>query len=69
MQTSTHSRSLSRRRATARVTLSSLFGLARSRQALARLDDTRLKDLGITPMEAETEASRPFWDIPSHWRK
>ena len=69
MQANTQTCTFSRRQTNARVTLRDLFDLARSRRALARLDDARLEDLGITPMEADTEARRPFWDIPSHWRK
>ena len=42
--------------------------LARSRQALARLDAHLLRDIGLTRHEAETEANRALWDVPSHWR-
>ena len=35
------------------------------RRALANLDSTRLKDLGISPQAAIIEAGRPFWDLPS----
>ncbi|MFQ3184165.1 MAG: hypothetical protein ACI9RO_000694 [Alteromonas macleodii] len=34
------------------------------RRALANLDSTRLKDLGISPQDATIEAGRPFWDLP-----
>lgn len=39
----------------------------RQRMALARLDAAALFDIGITPEEARTEASRPAWDIPHRW--
>jgi uncharacterized protein YjiS (DUF1127 family) len=42
--------------------------LARSRRALARLDDRLLRDIGLTRADAEAEAERPRWDAPPHWR-
>lgn len=49
------------------------FGLARrlgqwvearrSRQALARLDTHLLKDIGLNPVAAQSEAQRPFWSL------
>ena len=33
----------------------------RQRQALARLSDAVLKDIGITRYDAEQESSKPFW--------
>jgi uncharacterized protein YjiS (DUF1127 family) len=36
--------------------------LARQRRALLALNDRMLKDIGITRVEAEREARRPFWD-------
>ncbi len=33
----------------------------RSRAALARLDATMLKDIGVSFAEAEREANKPFW--------
>ncbi len=32
-----------------------------SRQALARMDDTALRDLGLSRADAENEANKPFW--------
>ena len=32
-----------------------------SRAALARLDGYMLKDIGVSPSEAEHEANKPFW--------
>ncbi|WP_333827463.1 DUF1127 domain-containing protein [Pararhodobacter sp.] len=42
--------------------------LARQRHALAALDDTMLRDIGLTREQALHEAGRPFWDAPRHWR-
>ncbi len=36
--------------------------------ALLSLDDTMLRDIGITRYEAITEANRPVWNAPAHWR-
>ena len=33
----------------------------RARRALARIDERTLRDAGISPVLAEYEASRPFW--------
>ena len=46
------------------------LGLAarRQRRALAQLDPHLLADVGVTPTEAEAEAMRPIWDVPSNWR-
>lgn len=41
--------------------------LHRQRAALARLDATRLHDIGLTEAEARAEACRPVWDAPPHW--
>ena len=41
----------------------------RSRQHLSRLTDAALKDVSLTRNEAETEAERPIWDVPTHWIK
>ncbi|HXH02428.1 MAG TPA: DUF1127 domain-containing protein [Candidatus Competibacteraceae bacterium] len=38
--------------------------LARQRRALVRASDALLRDIGISRMEADYEASRPFWDDP-----
>ncbi len=46
--------------------------LARQRRALLRLDDSMLKDIGISRVDALREADRPFWDEGSQswqsWR-
>lgn len=66
-----HSRHLARGsvcpRQSRKLSIWSYFAVLRQRRALAALDDTRLTDLGLTRKEAETEAKRPIWDVPSHW--
>ncbi|QGX98838.1 DUF1127 domain-containing protein [Roseovarius faecimaris] len=52
-----------------RIALFSLFDLARQRRALARMDDARLADLGLSREDAMAEAKRPVWDVPAHWHK
>lgn len=56
-------------RPAARPSLSSLLGLWRQRRHLARLDDHALEDIGLDRAAARQEASRPFWDVPAHWRQ
>ena len=34
---------------------------SRQRRALAELDDRLLRDIGLTPSQAEREAAKPFW--------
>jgi len=41
----------------------------RERQALARLTTEQLRDIGVTPDEAQTEAKRPIWDVPTGWKR
>jgi len=38
------------------------------RRALARLDDARLCDIGLSREDARREAARPVWDVPTGWR-
>lgn len=38
-----------------------LYQRARQRRALAHLDRRLLRDIGVTPEQAEREAARPFW--------
>jgi uncharacterized protein YjiS (DUF1127 family) len=33
----------------------------RDRQLLARLDAHLLRDIGLSPMQAESECAKPFW--------
>ena len=39
----------------------------RQRQELRTLPLHMLDDLGLTRAEAEAEARRPLWDVPSSW--
>ena len=42
-------------------TLHALIARHRSRQALGRLDDRLLADIGLDRDQARREAARPFW--------
>lgn len=44
-----------------RATIRVLWRRHRSRVELARMSAHMLKDIGITPAEAEYEANKPFW--------
>lgn len=48
--------------------LRDLLALRTQRQALGRLDDHLLRDIGLTPEAARAESDRPVWDAPAHWR-
>lgn len=37
------------------------------RRALARADARLLNDIGLTRDQADAEAKRPLWDVPSNW--
>lgn len=39
------------------------------RRALRKLDVDALRDIGLTYVDAKTEAGRPFWDVPTTWRR
>ncbi len=41
----------------------------RSRQHLKGLEPHRLDDIGIASKDARSEASRPIWDVPAHWKQ
>lgn len=41
----------------------------RHRKALRDLPDAILRDIGLSRAEVETEARRPFWDVPANWRR
>lgn len=45
------------------------MALSHQRKSLSELDDAMLSDIGLTPDQAQAEASRPFWDAPNHWLK
>ncbi len=40
--------------------------VARQRRQLLALDETKLRDVGISRTDALREANRQFWDIPEH---
>ncbi len=50
------------------TTLSRFMAIARQRSQLARLDTARLADVGLNAAQARSEAQRPFWDAPRHWK-
>lgn len=41
----------------------------RQRRVLARLDDIRLADIGVSRKEALEESRRSFWDAPENWKR
>ena len=41
--------------------LAAMIERARQRQALAKLDDALLRDIGLTRAEARREAEKPIW--------
>lgn len=45
-----------------------MYGIWCQRQALRRLDDRALADIGVSRAEALAEARRPAWDAPETWR-
>jgi len=49
--------------------LVSAHSVRKQRAALKALDADRLLDLGISRTDALSEAKRPAWDVPSHWRR
>ena len=57
-----------RRPAQRRIGLSAMLAAWRTRQHLKTLDDRALTDIGISRSEADAEANRPIWDVPTSWR-
>jgi len=51
------------------LSLKTILSVWRERRKLAKLDDATLQDLGISRHEAEIEAKRAPWDVPSHWQR
>lgn len=43
--------------------------LHRSRRQLGQLAPHLLRDIGLTPEQAHSEAIRPVWDAAEHWRQ
>lgn len=54
--------------ARARFSLLKLYDVWQSRRALARLDASRLADVGLSAKAAHREAQKPIWDVPDNWR-
>ena len=51
------------------ASLRQFYNVWRSRRALAALDNAALNDIGLTRVQAQNEAGRPFWDAPKTWCK
>jgi uncharacterized protein YjiS (DUF1127 family) len=45
------------------------LALRAQRRRLGQLDEAALRDIGVTPAQAQAEAERPVWDVPAHWRR
>lgn len=43
--------------------------MQQSRHRLGQLDTKALRDIGLSPAEANREAQKPIWDAPDHWLK
>ncbi len=50
-------------------TASNALAVSRQRRALARLDNDRLVDLGLTRADVTAELQRPIWNAPHHWTR
>ena len=50
------------------ATLTHMHAVWRQRQALKKLDDRALNDIGVSRAQASIEADRPIWDAPETWR-
>ena len=42
------------------------FRVHQERQELANMTDHMLADIGLTREEAEQEAGKPIWELPTH---
>lgn len=47
--------------------LGQMVALRRQRRALAKLDAVQLCDIGVGRAQAQAEAMRPVWDVPTNW--
>lgn len=47
------------------LSLTTILEVHRQRQALAKLDDRALRDIGLTPYDVANEVSRSIFDVPS----
>jgi uncharacterized protein YjiS (DUF1127 family) len=52
-----------------RFSLARMVAVWRQRQQLRQLDEHALRDIGLRREEADREANRPLWDVPSHWQR
>lgn len=43
------------------------IALRRQRRVLADMSPQRLRDIGITAEQAQSETERPVWDVPVYW--
>lgn len=44
-------------------------GSARARHHLSQLEPHMLRDIGLTPEEAQALSQAPEWDAPAHWKR
>ncbi len=56
-------------RANSGFALRTMLDVWRQRQTLRQLDDRALEDIGVTRAQADKEAKRKLWDVPSTWRR
>jgi uncharacterized protein YjiS (DUF1127 family) len=49
--------------------IADMIAINRQRRALKNLDEHMLRDIGITHIDALTEAEKPVWDVPAYWMK
>ena len=72
MSTFTHTASTHRtggaRRRGLWAMLAAMITANRQRTQLRDLDDSMLRDLGLTRAEADAESRRAPWDVPANWR-
>ncbi|MEZ5777946.1 MAG: DUF1127 domain-containing protein [Paracoccaceae bacterium] len=47
--------------------LGQMRNVRRQRLDLRDMSDRQLRDIGLTRDEAEAEAERPLWDLPTIW--
>ena len=60
---------VSRRRTPLLERISHGLSVHNTRRSLKGLNETRLEDIGISMAQAQTEARRPFWDVPEYWQR
>lgn len=59
----------SRRKIPLLSTLLTLHAVWSERRRLARLEQHRLDDIGLSLEDAKDEARRQMWDAPERWRR